>query len=398
LQEKLKSNIWKYFVFSLTQRRHYIPILAIYFLTLPDTNAQQIGIYMGIGYLASFLLEIPSGYFSDKFGHKRTLVLAKVLLALSVLSFILAQGLPLFIIGSILMSLSFAFDSGTKAAFMHNTLIGLKREKEYTKITSKVAANVSLISVALIILLPFFTKISISLPLKINLAFDVIGITIALMFVSPKLKLKAESVKMGVVWRLSKSTFKTGFFPLALFLGAIGGFLLAIPGYRYVYLESLGFPIIFIGTVMGVSRLFWFLIGHKAHWLEEKIGIKKLLIIEMFLFPFFLILMAIFSNPYVVGLISAIMTGYFWGRWQIFTNYFLKHFIKDKRYKATMLSIKQQIQIIFQMIVVFAIGFVMTISYKLGYFVVGVALLIVLIIIYPYMIKYLRRTKSLNNN
>ena len=75
---KLESNIWKYFFYILTNRRHYITILSIYFLTLPNTTINQIGLYMGIGNLVAFLLEIPSGYFADRFGHKKTLILAKI--------------------------------------------------------------------------------------------------------------------------------------------------------------------------------------------------------------------------------------------------------------------------------------------------------------------------------
>ena len=77
VQKKLKANIWKYFLNNLTNRRSYLPILSIYFLSLPNTVAHQIGIYTGIGWLVGFLLEIPSGYLSDIIGHKKTLVLAK---------------------------------------------------------------------------------------------------------------------------------------------------------------------------------------------------------------------------------------------------------------------------------------------------------------------------------
>ena len=94
----VSGNIWKYFIFQLSQRRNFIPILSIFFLTLPNTTAQQIGIYTGIGYLASFIFEIPSGYFADKFGHKRTLIIAKLLMIFSVLAFIYSNSLLPFIL------------------------------------------------------------------------------------------------------------------------------------------------------------------------------------------------------------------------------------------------------------------------------------------------------------
>ena len=73
MNKHLQSNLWKLFLMELTTRRNYIPILALYFLTLPNATAQQIGLYTGISWLAGFILEIPSGYLSDIFGHKKTL-------------------------------------------------------------------------------------------------------------------------------------------------------------------------------------------------------------------------------------------------------------------------------------------------------------------------------------
>ena len=123
----LNSNIWKLFVIQLTQRRYYLPILSIYFLTLPDVNAIQIGLWAGAGYLAEFLFEIPSGYISDRIGHKKMLVLAKVFMILAVLSFIHGGSLTFFILGAIFTSLSFASRSGTRTAFLHETLVSLKK-------------------------------------------------------------------------------------------------------------------------------------------------------------------------------------------------------------------------------------------------------------------------------
>jgi len=85
-----------------------MPILSIYFLTLPNATAQQIGLYMGVGWAVGFLLEIPSGYFSDKFGHKKTLILAKFFLLFSTLFFVFGKSVPYFILGSSFLALSFA--------------------------------------------------------------------------------------------------------------------------------------------------------------------------------------------------------------------------------------------------------------------------------------------------
>jgi hypothetical protein len=61
----IESNIWKYFLIQFTNRRNFIPILSVYFLTLADTHANQIGLYTGIGYIAAMLMQMPSGYIAD---------------------------------------------------------------------------------------------------------------------------------------------------------------------------------------------------------------------------------------------------------------------------------------------------------------------------------------------
>ena len=96
INRKLESNIWKFFIFELTQRRNFISLLAILFLMIPDTKVFQIGLYTGIAAIFSFFLEVPSGYFSDKFGHKRTLILSKILMAISLALYIIAEDFQVF--------------------------------------------------------------------------------------------------------------------------------------------------------------------------------------------------------------------------------------------------------------------------------------------------------------
>jgi hypothetical protein len=44
----LEANIWKHFIILFTARRNFIPILSIYYLSLPNTKAQEIGFYTAV--------------------------------------------------------------------------------------------------------------------------------------------------------------------------------------------------------------------------------------------------------------------------------------------------------------------------------------------------------------
>ena len=389
MQKELKSNIWKYFLLILTNRRNYIPILAIYFLTLPNTTAQQIGLYTGIGWLAGFLLEIPSGYISDKVGHKKALILAKFSMLISTLFFIFGNSLPYFILGSSFIAFGFAFTSGTGGAFFHNTLVGLKREKEYGDVSGKIRAKVSLVSAGMILILPLLTKISLIMPIKIYLIFDVIGILTAFSLYSPKIKYGAEDEEGEKILSQLKRFRGTGFYITSLVVGLLGGFIIGLSPFKEPFVESLGLPIVFIGSIMAFSRVIWFIVGHNLK-IFKKIKIQRLLFYEIFFFSGLIIISSQLKNPYLIGLIIAVLIGYYHGRSSIIEEYYLKNFLLNKRYKATMLSIKQQIGKLFESGIAFVIGFVMAISFSLGFLVSGICMLVVLLGIFPFLKKHIK--------
>ena len=128
MEQKLHSNIWKYTLFLIANKRIFVAILGAYYLTIPDVTPESIGIILLVASLAGFIFEIPSGYVSDKIGHKTALVLSRLFMLASTLFFLFASNLGFLILGGVLMSMANAFHSGTGSAFMHETLQGLKRE------------------------------------------------------------------------------------------------------------------------------------------------------------------------------------------------------------------------------------------------------------------------------
>src|SRR3989344_2478259 len=237
---KLNGNLWKLVVNQLTQKRYYIPILSIFFLTLPDATAKQIGLWSGIGFLSEFLFEIPSG------------------------------------------SLSYASQSGTRSAFLHETLVGLKREKEFVKISSKITAKVALISILFVITIPYFAKIDIHLPLLFSLIIDLVGLAIVVSLSNPKFHEKIKENKS--ILKLIKETRGNGFFSLAIFTSAITGFIIASNRYVYPYLGVLGFPIAYLGLIMGLSALVQYVVANNLDKFENKINLKKIFLFDLVIF------------------------------------------------------------------------------------------------------------------
>ncbi|MCP4523565.1 MAG: hypothetical protein GY828_05075, partial [Candidatus Gracilibacteria bacterium] len=188
---------------------------------------------------------------------------------------------------------------------------------------------------------------------------------------------------LGVLHQAKKS----GVLYISAFMGIIIGFSIGENPFRAIYLESLGFPIIFIGMVMGFSRIIWFIVGHYAHYIEKYFSLRQIFLFEILLFPMVFLIVAIGNNPYVVGFIFALIVGYQHGRKPILQGSILNDFGIDKRYKATTLSIESFVNSFSGMLVTFGIGFVMASSYKLGYTLLGIILFFLLSLMFYLIYK-----------
>jgi len=111
-----------------------LPWLPIFFLYFLEHLSFADGITLGaIYYFSVFLLEVPSGYLSDRFGRKRTLVAATVMFICAYLLFLAADTFASFVVAQVFIAAGIAFQSGSDSALLIDSLKALGRESEYAK-------------------------------------------------------------------------------------------------------------------------------------------------------------------------------------------------------------------------------------------------------------------------
>ena len=395
--EKLFSLQTRFGIFLFSQRRNFIPLLSIYFLTLGNTTATQLWIYTGIGFLASFLLEIPSAYFADRFWHKPTLILSKILQWLSIMFFVWASLIDspnnyyLFVLWSITQAIWFSFFSGTTSAYFHEVLESQSKEKDFWKIMSKLRWKVSLVCAFVIVLLPFLAAIDIRLPLLVNLLVDIVWLMILLTL--PNVKNNYQVKKSKNIIEVIKEAKASKALHVSIFIGLIVGFLMWENAYRSVYLESLWYPIVLIWMVMWLSRIVWFIVWHYAYLIERYLTMRQLFLFEVCIFPFVLILIAYLDNPYIVWILLSTIIGYQHWRKAIIQWFILNEYLPDPKYKATVLSLESAVNSLTSMIVSFIAWFIMIHSYTIWYISISITLFILLCINFYYIFRQ-RKTQA----
>ena len=388
MQKGLQSNIWKITVYLTTNKRIFIALLGAYYLSIPGVTAESIGIILLLSSVAGFLMEIPSGYFSDKIGHKKALVLSRVLMAFSSAFFLFAQNIYLLILGAVFFSFATSFLTGTLAAFMHETLRGLGKEKDYTKIMGKIRSISMILPIALAVSVPFLIETSFKLPFAIALAIDLIGLIVAISLVVPKTtKSEIQEIATTNFKQVLTEGLRLGFFKYALFSSIIGGFLFGVVSFGAPYQVFLGIPIMYFGIFFGIGRMMSALLLAYSGKIKECFSINSFLLFRMIVFAVLILYLGLFENPEFIILAFIGIEAARWGLSEV-TNGFHLEIIRDSKFKATLLSVGPQMTQIISAMIGFSMGWsIERISYQSTYLYVGIIFVALLAPLYLYIVR-----------
>ncbi len=346
IQHNLASNIWKYAIFLIVNKRIFAAILGAYYVSVPGVGAKQVGVILLASSIAGFLLEIPSGYLSDKLGHKNALVFSRICVFISTLFFLFANNIHLLILGGIFLSVGNAFLSGTGSAFMHETLTGLNREKDYATVMGKIRSLGFAIPVVFMVFTPFLVSVSFKLPFLIGLIFDIIGLAVAISFVVPKVTQKQiDEINTKKFVDVLKEGKKLQFIRIVVFTGILAGIAGVVGRYRAVYWSFLDIPVIYYGVFLGIGRVLVSVLLFYSGKLKKILSYNMYLALRGVLFFALIMSMGFITNPWIIVGVFVTMNVITFGFGTLNNSYVLDIIGKSK-FKATLLSLKPQIELL----------------------------------------------------
>lgn len=391
MQPSLQSNIWKYALLLIANKRIFVAILGTYYLTIPNVNAAGIGVILLAGSLAGFIFEIPSGYVSDKIGHKQALIISRLFVLLSTILFLVANNIILLILAAVALSTGFAFHSGTGSAFMHETLKGLRREKDYASVMGKISSIGFAVPIVFMVLVPFLVSVSFKLPFAIALVVDIVGLLAALSLAVPPVQ-PEEIKEIGVTnfRQVIEEGYRLNFFVFASFSGIVSGVLFSIGAFRAPYQAFLEIPVIWYGIFFGIGRAFASLLLAYSGKIKSLTTIYSFYKFQIILYSILIATLAAIPTWWIVVAVFIVINAFQWGLSKV-DNGYLMDIINPSKFKATLLSTHAQIKHIVAAVSSVGIGFaIQRMSYQSGFLYLGIAFLAVLTALYAYMQKQRR--------
>ena len=145
----------------------YAPISTLY-RTSRGISVAEIFLTETVLLITMILFEIPFGYFSDKYGYKKTLIVSSIILFISKVVFFSAYSIEMFIVQAILSGISMSGFSGCTEAFIFESTDNENTEKVFgiynavgtasflvASLVSSILTSISMDTTVFITIIPF---------------------------------------------------------------------------------------------------------------------------------------------------------------------------------------------------------------------------------------------------
>lgn len=277
----LKSNIKKYSYFQILKFFIiFIPVIVLFWQE-NGLDLRQIFILHAIYAIIILVMEVPSGFFADVYGRKASLVLGSLGILIAATVYAFSYGFIGFIFGEILWGMGASFISGADTALIYDTLVDLKRKKDYKKVEGHAHFLGRISEAVAAVLAGFIALISLRHVMYATVIPFVFLFFIALRIKEPKRHVKIhEKGYLHHIYRIMMfALHKNKTIKWLIMYSAIINAMLVIGFWFYQpYFKLVGIPVVYFGIIFAGINIFSGICLKYSYVYEKKVGLKYALI------------------------------------------------------------------------------------------------------------------------
>ncbi len=336
--QNIKKNIPKLYAFEALRWFFLTSAIFVPFFTENGLNMQEILLLQAAFSVVLLCLEIPSGYFSDRVGRKKALVLAGAINFIGWGCYAFADSFLAFLGAEILLAIGLSFYSGTNTALLYDTLQQLKKESQYKAKLGKLISIQRFSEGIGMVVGGLLAVVSLRFPFLWQPLPAFVAWIVALSVIEPqkhKTDPKNPSKKMHQIVKYVLHEHKE-----IKWLTLLGAFTMTagitIFWFSQSYFKLLGLPIAAYGFILAALRFSTGFFAMASEPLERKLGRKWALLLLAILPPLGYGLVG--SIQAVWGIVFFLIFQFTWGFGEtVIQDYVNKLVTSDMR--ATVLSI-----------------------------------------------------------
>ncbi len=262
---------------------YWIKIAKWFMLTMPiivlfyqenGLSMQDVLTLKGIYSVAVVALEIPSGYIADVWGRKKSLILGSILGCLGFVVYSFSHSFSGFLIAELILGVGSSFISGSDSAMLYDSLLKMKKEKDYLKQESRVMSVGNFAEALAGIAGGSLALISLRTPFIFQSFIAFIAIPASILLVDPN----QNSVKIKVGFKHILSIVKFSLWDNAILRwnivlsSVIGCATLTLAWFIQPYLRDLDIEVSTIGVIWTLLNLTVGFVALSAYKVEGYLG------------------------------------------------------------------------------------------------------------------------------
>lgn len=276
----IRSNIWKMSVITAANEALFLIPVIVPFFQENGLSLKQVFLLQSIFALSLMVLEIPSGYLSDRWGRKPTMLIGSIVGVLGMLLYSLSSTFWSFFIGEILLAVMVSFYSGTKEAIVYDTLLELGEEKSYRRfIGQQQFAGLSSQAIASIVG-GLLTMMALRATVWATVIPFSIGLFVAFFLHEPTRHKLQETRHVKAIWDITTHTLVKNV-PLRSIIilhAVISSLTLTLVWFTQPYQTMVELPLVLFGVTHAFIMIMTGLASKWVHRLEEKADDRLILI------------------------------------------------------------------------------------------------------------------------
>jgi MFS family permease len=180
-------NILRLYIIKASKWFMLIMPIVVLFYQDNGLGMQEVFVLQAFYSIAIVVLEIPSGYFADVLGRKRTLVIGVTLGFLGFLVYSFSFGFWGFLIAELVLGFGQSLISGADSALLYDTLLQQRKENDYLKHEGRMISIGNFAEALAGIAGGLLAAISLRYPFFIQTAIAFVAIPAAFTLIEPKL-------------------------------------------------------------------------------------------------------------------------------------------------------------------------------------------------------------------
>lgn len=373
-----KRNIYLFLIFDFLTTLSPLTFIYALFLGARHMSLVQIGLIVSVYQISKLIFEIPSGYYSDRFGRKKCGIIGQITFILFLIATVITHSYILFLFSACVRGISYAFLSGTAdCLFSESILKECPDDMDRLMGVDKVLfyASYALSS----IIGGFLAKYSYVAVFYFNIVIQVISLVCMFLF-KETISAQTNRQERSKVSNSLKAMFKDKKVVYLLLLPALLSIcFLPYEDYYSSLLKGYGVDESLIGIMTSCVMISSVLFGMIAFKVNKKWGydfsVKKLPVIILLLF----LMMSIVQDKIFVAWFLYILSSGFFSISNISYNSCLQKNIESTS-RGTMLSLRSLLMAVIGMIISPVVGYgAETIGFSMTYVLCAIAGLILLI-------------------